>query len=98
VFCLQAMDAAGKDGTIRHVMSGVNPQGVHVTSFNSRSCSLTSRRLPAPDRPPADVRNRVRMARTRIPGQPASAPLSSGPRRNLLHRPPVAVGIGEEHE
>jgi PPK2 family polyphosphate:nucleotide phosphotransferase len=29
----QAMDAAGKDGTIRHVMSGVNPQGVEVTSF-----------------------------------------------------------------
>jgi PPK2 family polyphosphate:nucleotide phosphotransferase len=27
------MDAAGKDGTIRHVMSGVNPQGVEVTSF-----------------------------------------------------------------
>lgn len=31
--CLQALDAGGKDGTIRHVMSGVNPQGVHVTSF-----------------------------------------------------------------
>ncbi len=31
--CLQALDAAGKDGTIRHVMSGVNPQGVHVHSF-----------------------------------------------------------------
>jgi PPK2 family polyphosphate:nucleotide phosphotransferase len=30
---LQGMDAAGKDGTIRHVMSGVNPQGCHVTSF-----------------------------------------------------------------
>ena len=30
---LQAMDAAGKDGTIRHVMSGVNPQGVEVRSF-----------------------------------------------------------------
>jgi len=30
---LQAMDAAGKDGTIRHVMSGVNPQGVAVHSF-----------------------------------------------------------------
>ena len=29
----QAMDAAGKDGTIKHVMSGVNPQGVEVTSF-----------------------------------------------------------------
>jgi PPK2 family polyphosphate:nucleotide phosphotransferase len=30
---LQAMDTAGKDGTIRHVMSGVNPQGVAVHSF-----------------------------------------------------------------
>jgi PPK2 family polyphosphate:nucleotide phosphotransferase len=33
VVVLQAMDAAGKDGTIRHVMSGVNPQGVEVRSF-----------------------------------------------------------------
>jgi PPK2 family polyphosphate:nucleotide phosphotransferase len=33
----QAMDAAGKDGTIRHVMSGVNPQGCHVTSFKTPS-------------------------------------------------------------
>src|SRR5258708_4777272 len=30
---LQGMDASGKDGTIRHVMSGVNPQGCTVTSF-----------------------------------------------------------------
>ncbi len=30
---LQGMDTAGKDGTIRHVMSGVNPQGVEVSSF-----------------------------------------------------------------
>ncbi len=30
---LQAMDTAGKDGTIKHVMRGVNPQGVTVTSF-----------------------------------------------------------------
>lgn len=30
---LQAMDAAGKDGIIKHVMSGVNPQGCNVTSF-----------------------------------------------------------------
>ncbi len=34
---LQAMDAAGKDGTIEHVMSGVNPQGVRVTSFKQPS-------------------------------------------------------------
>jgi PPK2 family polyphosphate:nucleotide phosphotransferase len=31
----QAMDAAGKDGTIKHVMSGVNPQGCHVSSFKA---------------------------------------------------------------
>ncbi len=31
----QAMDAAGKDGTIKAVMSGVNPQGCHVTSFKA---------------------------------------------------------------
>src|ERR1044072_8142725 len=30
---LQALDSAGKDGTVRHVMSGVNPQGVSVHSF-----------------------------------------------------------------
>jgi PPK2 family polyphosphate:nucleotide phosphotransferase len=34
---LQALDAAGKDGTIKHVMSGVNPQGVNVTSFKTPS-------------------------------------------------------------
>src|SRR4030066_1682169 len=33
----QAMDAAGKDGAIKHVMSGVNPQGVQVASFKSPS-------------------------------------------------------------
>ncbi|MFA6133087.1 MAG: polyphosphate kinase 2 family protein [Phycisphaerae bacterium] len=32
---LQAMDAGGKDGTIRHVMSGVNPQGCRVTTFKA---------------------------------------------------------------
>jgi PPK2 family polyphosphate:nucleotide phosphotransferase len=34
---LQAMDAAGKDGTIKHVMSGVNPQGCQVFSFKTPS-------------------------------------------------------------
>jgi PPK2 family polyphosphate:nucleotide phosphotransferase len=34
---LQGLDAAGKDGTIRHVMSGVNPQGCTVTSFKKPS-------------------------------------------------------------
>jgi len=34
---IQAMDAAGKDGTIKHIMSGVNPSGVKVSSFKSPS-------------------------------------------------------------
>lgn len=50
----QAMDAAGKDGTIKHVMSGVNPQGCQVTSFKAPSAEemdhdfmwRTTRRLP----------------------------------------------------
>ena len=52
---LQALDAAGKDGTIRHVMSGVNPQGVQVHSFKVPSSEELdhdylwryARRLPA---------------------------------------------------
>jgi PPK2 family polyphosphate:nucleotide phosphotransferase len=51
----QAMDAAGKDGTIKHVMSGVNPQGVEVTSFKVPSSEemdhdylwRAAKRLPA---------------------------------------------------
>lgn len=50
----QAMDAAGKDGTIRAVMSGVNPAGCQVSSFKAPSAEeldhdflwRTSRRLP----------------------------------------------------
>ena len=49
------MDAAGKDGTIEHVMSGVNPQGCEVHSFKApsatrssttTSCGARTRRLP----------------------------------------------------
>ena len=38
---LQGMDASGKDGTIQHVMSGVNPQGCSVTSFKQPSTKET---------------------------------------------------------
>jgi PPK2 family polyphosphate:nucleotide phosphotransferase len=37
IIIFQALDAAGKDGTIKHVMSGVNPQGVNVHSFKAPS-------------------------------------------------------------
>jgi len=50
----QAMDAAGKDGTIKHVMSGINPQGCQVFSFKTPSAEeldhdflwRTTKRLP----------------------------------------------------
>lgn len=42
IFALQAMDAAGKDGTIKHVMSGVNPQGVNVISFKQPNAAELS--------------------------------------------------------
>ena len=35
IIIIQAIDAAGKDSTIKHVMSGVNPQGVSVTAFKT---------------------------------------------------------------
>ncbi len=39
LFIFQAMDAAGKDGVIKHVMSGVNPQGCQVFSFKHPSAT-----------------------------------------------------------
>ncbi|MCL4812203.1 MAG: polyphosphate kinase 2 family protein [Vicinamibacteraceae bacterium] len=55
ILCIfQAMDAAGKDGTIKHVMSGVNPQGCQVSAFKVPSAEeldhdflwRTTRHLP----------------------------------------------------
>ena len=51
--CFQAMDAAGKDSTIKHVMSGVNPQGVQVTSFKAPGPEELGSRLPVAHRPRA---------------------------------------------
>jgi PPK2 family polyphosphate:nucleotide phosphotransferase len=42
LLCLQALDAGGKDGAIRHVMSGVNPQGVRVCGFKVPSAEELS--------------------------------------------------------
>jgi len=53
---LQAMDAGGKDGSIRHVMRGVNPQGVQVTSF----------KVPTPEELAHDFLWRVHR---RVPGR-----------------------------
>jgi PPK2 family polyphosphate:nucleotide phosphotransferase len=53
---LQGRDAAGKDGTIRHVMSGLNPQGCRVTSFKE----------PSPEEKAHDFLWRVHAAMPRI--------------------------------
>ena len=37
LICLQAMDTGGKDGTINHVLSGMNPQGCRVAAFRQPS-------------------------------------------------------------
>ncbi len=61
---LQAMDAGGKDGTIRHVMSGVNPQGCKVTSFKEPSAKelahdfLWRSHLAAPEKGMIGIFNR----------------------------------------
>ncbi len=51
----QAMDAAGKDGTIKHVMSRINPQGCDVFSFKQPSDEEADHRLrpSSPDTPSA---------------------------------------------
>ena len=82
----QAMDAAGKDGAIKHVMSGVNPQGCQVFSFKSPSSGRARSRLPValhemsararPDRhlQPQLLRGNARRARApRVPRAAASA-------------------------
>ena len=87
---LQALDAAGKDGTIRHVMSGVNPQGVAVHSFKVPSAEELdhdflwryAQRLPGArrdrDLQPLALRGGAR--RPRAPGEPRS-PEAAGERR-----------------
>ena len=45
---LQAMDTGGKDGTIRHVFEGVNPQGVRVASFKKPSLEELDHDHPEP--------------------------------------------------
>jgi PPK2 family polyphosphate:nucleotide phosphotransferase len=55
LIALQGLDTAGKDGTIRHVMSGVNPQGCQVTSF----------KVPSPEEAAHDFLWRIHKA---VPG------------------------------
>src|SRR5260221_373629 len=85
---LQAMDAAGKDSTIRHVMSGVNPQGVHVSSFkaptaDSASPGMTTS-MPTPRCSPIPAPSGL--PGTSCPpttsGSPGSAPQPSSPIRS----------------
>lgn len=65
VLCIfQAMDAAGKDGAIKHVFSGVNPQGCHVVSFKAPNATeldhdfLWRHQLALPQRGQIGIHNR----------------------------------------
>jgi polyphosphate kinase 2 (PPK2 family) len=81
----QAMDAAGKDGAIRHVMSGVNPQGCQVFSYKHPSAMelqhdflwRTTRDLP--EREGISIFNRpVIMHRPRAPKIPHKEGIAGG--------------------
>ena len=84
---LQAMDAAGKDGTIKHVMSGVNPQGVQVTSFKA----------PGPEELAHDFLWRANRAlpRARPHRHLQPQPLRGGPRGARASRPARAAAPAE---
>ena len=58
----QAMDAAGKDGTIKHVMSGINPQGCQVFSFKQPSALSDGKRNRCPEILPERIKSRTEKA------------------------------------
>ena len=84
----QAMDAAGKDSTIKHVMSGINPQGCQVFSFKQpssedldhdflwRYCQMPSRTWSHRHFQPLILRGGAR--RARAPGNPSEREASPG--------------------
>src|SRR5262249_58921113 len=96
---LQAMDAGGKDGTVKHVFSGVNPAGCEVTSFQAPSGEEADHdylwRVP-PHRPPrghnrtfysTPSQDRRAGGRRHTPAQPRPAPAPHPPH---THLPPPA--------
>jgi PPK2 family polyphosphate:nucleotide phosphotransferase len=105
---LQAMDAAGKDGTIRHVMSGVNPQGVSVHSFKQPSAEdldhdfLWRYQRAAPERGTIGIFNRSHYEEVLIvrvhPDILAKEKLPPGPRGGKLwKRRYRSINDWEEH-
>ena len=82
---LQGIDAAGKDGTIRHVMDAFNPQGCTVVGFKAPDARGAAPRLPVADPPahsrPRDGRRSSTAATTRTcssSGSTGSCPRRSG--------------------
>ena len=74
---LQALDAAGKDGTIKHVMSGVNPQGCDVVAFKNpppRNSTTTSSGAVRKRSPNVDGSGSSTARTTRRSSSPASIP------------------------
>ena len=85
----QAMDAAGKDSTIKHVMSGVNPQGCQVYSFKAPSTEeldhdflWRTARLPARARPHRHLQSFVLRRDAGRPRAPGAAGEAAAARRS----------------
>ena len=90
----QAMDAAGKDGTIEHVMSGVNPQGCQVYSLQGALARGAGPRLPvAHHRAPARARPHRHLQPLVLRGGAGGARAPRVPARQRL----PASSVGERH-
>ena len=93
----QAMDAAGKDGTIKHVMSGVNPQGCQVFSFKQPSPGGSRSRLHVALRQvPARTRAHRNLQPLVLRGGPGRARASGDPRTSEAARADVGKKIWDE--
>jgi hypothetical protein len=87
----QAMDAAGKDGAIKHVMSGVNPQGCQVFSFKALRRGAPARLPVAHDEVLARARPHRRLQPFVLRGGPDRSRSSGDPRE-----PEAAAQAGDE--
>ena len=85
----QAMDAAGKDGTIRHVMSGINPQGCQVFSFKAPSAEerdhdyLWRSSKALPERGRIGIHNRSYYEEVLVVPRPSRASRCAEPARRM---------------
>ena len=84
VLVLQGMDASGKDGTIRRVLTGLNPQGCSVVNFKAPTHARPRPRLP--------------LAHPRRHARRAGSSGSGTGRTTRTSSPPVCIGVVDERQ